>query len=84
MQEGISEAAPEKRRSSVSFSKDITVFDVPCLSDELVDTLFYTKDEITTMKNEALMEKAGVIDWIFYSSTIFVISHDPGIATITT
>lgn len=47
--------------SSVSFSDDEdAVFEIPVLSRAEVPSLFYSTDEIAMMKEEALMEMAGV------------------------
>jgi hypothetical protein len=59
MQEDIAKDGLVKN-GSVSFSEDIKVFDIPALTDELAKILFYSTDQISKMKEEALMERAGV------------------------
>jgi hypothetical protein len=50
------------KRKSVSFSYDTKIIDVPAMTDAMVAILFYSTDEIASMKEQALMEQAGVID----------------------
>jgi hypothetical protein len=49
-----------EKKGPVSFSEDIEVFDIPALSDELAELLFYSTEQISRMKEIALMYRAGV------------------------
>jgi hypothetical protein len=50
-----------KKAASVSFSdEEDNVFEIPLLSQAEVPSLFYSVEEISAMKDEVLMEMAGV------------------------
>jgi hypothetical protein len=61
MQEDIVKKLAVKLRS-VTFSNDIKVIDIPPLTAALIAALFYDKDAISLMKDQALMENAGVFE----------------------
>lgn len=45
---------------SVAFNKDVATYEIPSIDEQDKDLLFYSKTEIMSMKNMALMENAGV------------------------
>jgi hypothetical protein len=61
MQEDLVKEEAVKSRV-VSFSNDIKVIEIPLLTDALIAALFYDKDSISLMKDQALMDNAGVFE----------------------